>query len=146
MTVAPAKQASQLRASVFGPYVVSPAQVVPTGSTTLWTVSGGVVVITRVHIVVTTVFTGTATTLTMGCNVAGSPSAAALYSAATLTSLTVGTILDSTLAKITVGAPAFTGGVVATPGPITWIASAGNTGQCQVFLSYFPLDDNTTVG
>jgi hypothetical protein len=104
------------------------------------------VAITSVRLVVTTVFTGTSTTLNMGCNVTGSANATALFSAATLTSLTVGTVVTATLAAITAGPPALTGAVIATVGNITWIASAGNTGQVQVYLSYIPLDAAASVG
>lgn len=146
MTIAPAKQAAALRSTIWGPCLVNAAGVIPNASTKLWAVSGGAVVITRVHVVVTTVFTAVATTFSMGCFVANVDQAASLYNATAVTSKQVGDVLDSTLAAITAGAPAFTGGVIATPGNIDWVASRVDTGQVQVYLSYYPLDDSATVG
>jgi hypothetical protein len=142
MTLAPARQAQQLRAAVFGPQLASPSQSAPIGSTTLWTVSGGAVSITSVQVVVTTAMSGTATTLNIGCSVAGAANATALLNAGVLTSLTAGAEVS--------GIPVLTspglGSVIATVGPVTWIASAANTGLCQVFLNYIPLTLGATVG
>src|SRR6266567_1490617 len=120
MTIAPARQAQQVRAHYWGPELVSLAQIPPTGSTTLWTVSGGSVAITAVSVVVVTAMSGTATTLNIGCNVAGSASAAALLSAGVLTSLAAGARVAG-IPVLTAGPPALAGHVVATAGPITWI-------------------------
>ena len=142
MTVSPAKQAQQIRAASFGPQLVSPSQIPPTGSTTLWTVAGGSISITSVQVVVTATMSATATTLNIGCNITGSPSATALLSAGTLTSLAAGASVS--------GIPVLTSGglgsVIATAGAITWIASATQTGTCQVYLSFIPLDVGATVG
>jgi hypothetical protein len=119
-------QSQQLREALYGTTLISPAQVAPTVSANLWNVSGGPIRITGAIAVVTTAFTGTATTLNMG-TAAG---ATTLFNAAVLTSLAVGAVL--------VGIPTPSVPVVAAPGGISWIASAGNTGQLQIYLSYIP--------
>jgi hypothetical protein len=141
MSLAPAKQSQQLRAATYGPQLFTAAQSAPTGSTTLWNVSGGVVGITSVQVVVTTAMSGTATTLNIGCMVAGSASATALLNAGVLTSLGVG----AELLGIPVLSSPGLGSVLATVGPVTWIATAANTGACQVYLSYIPLTPGATV-
>lgn len=126
-------QPDQVRQATYGLQIVSPAAVVPTGSTTLWTIAGGPVRITGVYAVVTTVFTGTVTTL----NVGAVGNATALFNAAVLTSLTVGTVL--------VGVPTPAAPVIVANGTVTWIASAGNTGQLQIYFNYIPLIPGVTV-
>lgn len=121
-------KAEQLREALYGTTLVSPASVVPNVAPgNLWAVSGGPVRITSVVAVVTTVFTGTATTL----NVGTAAGATALFNAAVLTSLTVGSVL--------VGIPTTQTPVIAANGNITWQASAANTGQLQVYFSYIPI-------
>lgn|SRR5487761_260527 len=126
-------QPDQVRAAMYGRQIISAASVVPTGSTTLWTIAGGPIRITGVYAVVTTVFTGTVTTL----NVGAVGTANSLFAAAVLTSLTVGTAL--------VGIPAPAAPVVVANGTVTWIASAGNTGQLQIYFNYIPLIPGVTV-
>jgi len=145
MTVAPAKQAQQTRVFYWGPELIGPTQIPPIGSTTLWTVSGGSIAITSVSVVVATVMSGTATTLNIGCNVAGSANAVALLNAGALTSLAVGARVAG-IPVLTAVLPVLTGDVVATAGAITWIASATQTGTCYVTLSYVPLNAGATVG
>jgi hypothetical protein len=145
MTVAPNKQAQQVRQAIWGAELVSLAQIPPTGSTTLWTVSGGSIAITAVSVVIVTAMSATATTLNIGCNVAGSASATALMNAGTLTSLTAGARVAGVPA-LTAVVPVLTGDVVATAGPVTWIASAGQTGTCLVTLNYIPLNAGATIG
>jgi len=145
MTVAQARQAQQVRAALWGPELQSIAQIPPIGSTTLWTVSGGSVAITAVSVIVVTAMSGTATTLNIGCNVAGSPNATALLSAGVLTSLGVGARVAG-IPLLTAVVPVLTGAVIATAGPVTWIASASQTGTCVVCLNYIPLDANAVVG
>lgn len=142
MTVSPVKQALQLRAATYGPQLISPTQVAPASSTTLWTVSGGSISITSVQVVVATAMSVTSTTLNIGCMVAGSATAAALLSAGTLTSLAAG---QEVLGIPVLSSPGL-GSVVATAGPITWVASASNTGTCFVCLSYIPLTPGAVVG
>lgn len=142
MSVSAAVQARQLRAGAFGPQLVSASVVIPTGSTTLWTVSGGPVSITNVELLITAAMSGTVTTVNIGCNVAGSPSATALLNAGAVTSLAAG----AAVAGIPVLSSPGVGSVIATIGNITWIASAGNTGKAQVCLSYIPLVPGATVG
>jgi hypothetical protein len=134
MTVNALRQAQQVRAASYGPQIISPAQVAPTVSGNLWTVAGGSISITSLIVVVTTVFTATATTL----NVGTAGGATTLLNAGVLTSLGVGAVV--------VGIPILGTPVVAAAGFITWIASAGNTGQVQVYLSYLPLDTGASVG
>lgn len=141
MTVSPAKQAQQVRAAQWGPEIISDPQSAPTSSTPLWVVSGGSILITSLSVVVTTAMSATATTLNIGT--AGG--ATTLLSAGTLTSLTVGSVVAG-IPVLTAGFPAFTGAVTAAPGNITWIATAANTGQCQVYLSYIPLTPAASVG
>jgi hypothetical protein len=144
MTIAPAKQATQLRAATFGPQIFNTAVVIPTGSTTIWNVSGGPVAITNVELLVATTMSGTATTVNIGCVLqsTGAASAAALMSAGVVTSLVAGA---SVLGIPVLSSPGL-GSVIATIGAITWIASAGNTGTAQVYLSYIPLVLGATVG
>lgn len=145
MSVSPAKQAQQIRVHYWGGELVSPPQIPPTGSTTLWTVSGGSVAITAVSVVVVTAMSATATTLNIGCNIAGVTQAQGLVAAGALTSLAAGARVAG-IPVLTSAAPMLGGDVVATAGPITWIASAGQTGTCLVTLNYLPLDAGATVG
>jgi hypothetical protein len=146
MTVNVAKQAQQLRFMTYGPQLVGPNIIPPTVSTTLWTVSGGNVAITSLSIICTVAMSATATTLNIGCFVAGSSSATNLLNAGTLTSIGVGASVATPLVALTAGMPALTGAVIATAGAINWIASATQTGQCQVYLSYIPIDAGAAVG
>lgn len=120
-------QPQQVREATYGVQLISPAQVAPTVSANLWNVSGGPVRITSVVAVVTTVFTSTVTTL----NVGTAAGATTLFNAVALTSLAVGTVL--------VGTPTTASPVIAANGGISWIASAANTGQLQIYFSYIPV-------
>jgi hypothetical protein len=142
MTVNPAVQAQQLRVANFGPQLVSPAVVIPSVSTPLWVVSGGPIMITNVELVVTATMSGTATTVNIGCNIAGAAQAAGLLSTGAVTSLVAGASVAGipTLSSLGVGS------VIATVGNVTWIASAANTGLAQVTLSYIPLVAGAKIG
>lgn len=141
MSVAAARQSQQVRAALWGPELTSLAQIPPTGTTTLWTVSGGSIAITAVSVVVVTAMSATATTLNIGT--AGG--ATTLLSAGVLTSLGVGARVAG-VPVLTAVAPVLTGAVTATAGAITWVASASQTGTCIVTLSYIPLNAGATVG
>lgn len=138
MSVAPAKQGLQIRIASVGPQLLSGPSVIPTVSGTLWTVANGAISITGVFALVTTAFTATVTTMSAGATLSGGASATALFNATAVTSAGVGTWLT--------GAPTPSSPVVAVPGNITWIASAGNTGQVKLYLNYIPLSFDATVG
>ena len=138
MTVSPKIQAQQARAATFGRQLLSAAVAIPTGSTTLWTVSGGPVLITNVELIVVTAMSGTVTTVNIG-TVAG---ATTLMNAQAVTSALAG----ATFGGIPVLSSPGVGSVQANVGAITWIASAGNTGTAQVGLSFIPLVPGATVG
>jgi hypothetical protein len=123
----------QLEQSIYGTTLVSPASVVPTVSGPLRTIAGGPIRITSIVAIVTTVFTSTVTTL----NVGTAAGATTLFNAVALTSLTVGASL--------IGIPTPAAPVVAAVGTIPWIASAGNTGQLQIYISYIPVIAGVTV-
>lgn len=123
----------QLEQSIYGTTLVSPAAVVPTVSGNLRTISGGPIRITGVVAVVTTVFTATVTTF----NVGTAAGATTLFNAAALTALVVGATL--------VGIPTPSAPVVAAAGFVTWIASAANTGQLAIYISYIPVIAGVTV-
>jgi hypothetical protein len=120
-------QAQQVREATYGIQLVSPTEVVPSVSGSLWTVSGGPIRVTSLVAVVTTVFTATVTSLNIG-TLAG---ASTLINAAALANAAVGTVF--------VGIPTSSVPVIAAPGGITWIAGAANTGQVQVYMSYIPV-------
>ena len=141
MTVSARVQAQQVRTALWGPELVGPTQIPPTGSTTLWTVTGGSIAITALSVVVATSMSGTATTLNIGT--AGG--ATTLLSAGVLTSLTAGARVAG-IPVITTNPPAIAGHVVAAAGAITWIASATQTGTCFVTMNYIPLNAGATVG
>jgi hypothetical protein len=134
MTISPLKQAQQIRAASYGPQLISSALTPPTSTGTLWTVANGSISITSLTVVVTTAMSATATTLNIG-TAAG---ATTLLSAGTLTSLVVGAIVS--------GIPVLGTPVTANVGTINWIASAGQTGACQVYISYTLIDAGATVG
>jgi len=125
----------------YGMLTTKGPSVAPTSSGNLAAVSGPCL-ITSLWLIVTTVFTGTATTL----NVGTAAGATTLVNAATLTSLAVGSVItgapipnassywnsqSNTLVNV--------GPIVAATGNITWIASAGNTGQLQAYIGWVPL-------
>ena len=110
-----------------GIIVAKGPSVVPTSTGNLATVTG-TVLITSCYAMVTTAFTAAATSLDIGTT--ANPTNIA--NVATLTSLVVGQYLAS---PVTPSAP-----VLAAAGNITWLASAGNTGQLKVYIVYVPLD------
>jgi hypothetical protein len=123
----------------YGMLTTKGPSVAPTSSGNLAVVSGPCL-ITSLWLIVTTVFTGTATTLNIG-TAAGTTT---LANAATLTSLAVGSVVTGTpvpnATSVWNGSAVITvGPVVAATGFLTWIASASNTGQLQAFIGWVPL-------
>lgn len=134
-------QGGKMLETGYGMLVTKGPQVVPTVSGNLYVVTGSVL-ITSFFALVTTVFTATVTTLSIG-TAAG---ATTLINAAALTSATVGTWFNSP-----VGPTAFYNGTNVTqplpagPGGITWIASATNTGQLKTYICYVPLEAGASI-
>lgn len=150
-------QGYQLRTLREGSLVVKGPAVVPNAAeTNLFTISGGNVLVTSLIGVVTTVFTATATTLTMGPKpTVGATVAGGIHNLTVLTSAALGAYVM----------PAFTAGVggvgtvvgsigvfpagvfpfVVPAGTIEYEASAANTGQITWYLTYVPLDSNGAV-
>jgi hypothetical protein len=137
----------QLRELLYGSQVIKAAAVVPQSSTALFTVSGGNVLVTSLIGFVTTVFTGTATTLSMG---AGSPGIT-IHDATILTSAALGSFVTPLVASgvATAGVVGLSTFLPTSPlvvgANINYEASAGNTGQIEWYLTYVPLDTGASV-
>ena len=147
----------QLRAIALGVRVtksVSPAS----GSTDLFTITGGRVLVTALVGEVTTVMSATATSLSLQSDpTAGA--AADIAAATVVTSDAVGTLYSITgvaadllSAQTVTGtqvpgvafAPA-SGRVVLPAGKVTQVGTAANTGVTEWTLCYIPLDDGAAV-
>lgn len=149
-------QGSQLREILLGVKVEEPAAVLPaTGTSHIFTVAGGRVVVTALIGQVTTVCSGTATTVSVGATpTTGTLSTTGLATATAITSLEVGSLVSLPITKgaLLVGANAGNGvqalgggGYVVEPGTIDIVTSATNTGAFKWTLLYIPLDDGATV-
>src|SRR5258707_627317 len=149
----------QIRDASTGFNAIHLAQQVPTvalSPQTIFTVSGGMILVVSLVGHVTTVMSATATTLTVGLTPtegAGSSAPAALASAGTITSLEVGTnvTLGATAgAALAVGTNASTviikpAPIIVNTGAITLTGSATQTGFLRWVLTWVPLDDASTV-
>lgn len=150
-------QGTQLRTMNDGLLVTKGPAVVPNAAAgNLFTVSGGAVLIRGLIGKVTTVFTGTATTLNMGAApTTGTANATAIHAVTVLTSAALGAwvtpLLGSGIGTIGVVANGISwiendgGPFVVDAGNITYQASAANTGQIKWYLMYVPLDDGASV-
>lgn len=136
--------------------VEEPAAVLPATATGhIFLVSGGRVLITGLIGQVTTVCSGTATTVSVGTTpTVGTASTTGLATATAITSLEVGTLVSLPLTKgaLAVGANAGAaaqitgdGGLVVSAGNIDIVTSATNTGAFKWTLFYVPIDDGAFV-
>lgn len=138
-----------LLANIYGRKVERAAATLPaTGTQTIFTVTGGRVLLTTLVGETVTATGATATTITI--NAVGSVNGltTALATATDYTSKSVGT----EFAFSTLGGAAVVGGAfnqnnetVLTPGTIQIVTSATNTGTVKWTLMFIPLDDGATV-
>lgn len=154
-------QGSQLRAIAQGIQVTKPAANFPqTATATLFTVSGGLVLVTSLIGVVTTVLPASDPVLSLGsAPTVGTAQTAGIASSVVLTSAEVGTLvtvagssggLPAALAAMATAAKAgnavFPGNpFVVSAGAITWTTGASKTGAMKWYLSYLPLDAGASV-
>lgn len=151
-------QGSQLRTIAFGPQVLKASQALPqTATATLFTVSGGNVLVTSLLGVVSTTPTGSSvTTLALGTvPTTGTASSTSIATAVAITSLEVGAWVTPQASSgkggaLVVGATAGAALFLPTPfvvpaGTITWTTSASDTGQMAWYLTYVPLDSAASV-
>ena len=138
-----------LLANIYGRKVERAAQTLPaTATQTIFTISGGRVLLTTLAGEVVSATGATATNITI--NLVGSVNGltVALATATAATSLTVGTefAFAALGSAATVGA-AFNQNneTILTPGNIQIVTSATNTGTVKWTLLYIPLDDGASV-
>lgn len=153
-------QGTQLRTLRKGLLVAKAAANLPQTTTgTLFTVSGGAVLVTSLIGVVTTVIAASDPVLTLGtaptvgtAQTAGIATSTVLTSAEAGTLVTVGSsaglptglVVMATAAKA--GATVFPGTeFVVSAGTITWTTGASKTGAMKWYLTYVPLDDGASV-
>lgn len=150
-------QGKSLRLLEYGPQVLKTAQALPqTATSTLFTVTGGRVIITSLVGTVSTVIGGTATTVALGtAPTVGTAATGGIASATAVTSKEAGThvwLPAAAGSALVVGANAgaaaqLLGGqaYVVSAGTITWTTSASTTGAISWALTYIPLDDGAAV-
>lgn len=151
-------QGYELRTIAFGPQVLKAAQTLPqTATSTLYTVSGGSVLVTSLLGVVSGVATGsTVTTLALGtAPTTGTASTTSIATAVAITSLEIGSWVAPQASSgkggaLVVGANAGATLFLANPfvvpaGAITWTTSASDTGKIAWYLTYVPLDTGASV-
>jgi|SRR5580765_7148626 len=153
-------QGTQLRTMNRGNLVTKAAANLPQSATgTLFTVAGGLVLVTGFLGVVTTVFQGTDPVLSLGtAPTSGTAATNSLATTVDTSSTEVGTMM-------TVQASGGLGGALvvhATPakaghnvflsneflvntGTVTWTTGASKTGAMKWYLTYIPLDDGASV-
>lgn len=139
---------AQLRNN-FGIKVERAAAVLPaTATQTIFTVSGGRVIITGIVGEVTTVCSATATTVLIEAVGTASAVASSLHTATAVTSLAVGNMFTPTAQ----GAAAQTGSAVSLnnetvvpTGIVRITTSATNTGAMKWLVTYIPLDDGASI-
>ncbi len=154
----------QLRTLVKGNQVVKTALTLPATTTgTLFTVSGGAVLVTSFFGVVSTATGATATTLSIGtAPTVGTAKTAGLATAQAITSLEAGTWIGLQPASVvtntyTIGSLAVSGATSAgnvifdvpdftvAAGTITWTTNATDTGAVSWYITYVPLDTGASV-
>ena len=149
-------QGKSLRLLEYGNQVLKTALALPqTATATLFTVSGGRVIVTSLVGTVSTVIQNQACTLALGTVPSvGTAASTGLATATSIINLEAGTHVYLPAAKgaLTVngnaGAAAqlFGGSAyVVSAGTISWTTSASNTGAISWALTYIPLDDGATV-
>lgn len=151
-------QGAQIRLLEYGFQVLKAAQALPqTATATLFTVTGGRVVITSLAGTVSTVIGGTATTLALGtAPTVGTANTSGMAAATAITSKEAGTHIwlptTATTGALNVGANAgaaaqLLGGqaYVVSAGTITWTTSASTTGAISWALTYIPLDTGASI-
>ena len=148
----------QLRELLFGVQVTKAAQALPQSATsTLYTVSGGSVLVTSLFGVVSgTAIGATVTTLALGTvPTTGTASSTGIATATAITSKEIGTWVAPQAASGVAGALVVGGNSGAAPypptafvvpaGTITWTTSASDTGKMAWYLTYVPLDTGASV-
>lgn len=150
-------QGKQLRLMEYGNQVLKAAQALPqTATATLFTVTGGRVVITSLAGTVSTAIQNQACTLALGTvPTVGTAASSGIASATSIINKEAGTHiwLPSAAGSALVvgtnagGAAQLLGGqaYVVSAGTITWTTSASNTGAISWALTYIPLDDGAAV-
>lgn len=146
-----------LRETQFGLLVTKSALALPqTATSTLYTVSGGNVLVTGLLGVVSSATGSTVTTLSLGTvPVTGTAEAAGMATAVAITSLEAGTWVgvqasSGKAGALVVGSDGGKTLFLPTPfvvpaGTITWTTSAGDTGGMSWYLTYVPLDTGASV-
>jgi hypothetical protein len=158
-------QGYQLREIAFGEQVITEDLTLPqTGTADLFTVSGGLVLLTSLIGVVTTVIASSDPELTLGLHPsAGTAETAGLATSEALTSAEVGSLIGLSDTSVVSGDPdVFTVGplqvgvhagnglslikpMVIPSGFITWTTGANKTGAIKWYLTYVPLDTGASV-
>lgn len=149
-------QGSQLRLVDLGFQVLKTAQALPqTATSTLFTVTGGRVIITSLIGTVSTAIQNQACTLALGTvPTVGTASSTGIATATSIINLEAGThvYLPATKGALTVnanaGAAAQTSagsGYVVSAGTVSWTTSASNTGAISWALTYIPIDTGAAV-
>jgi hypothetical protein len=145
---------SQKLIPAIGISVIKSAQNLPqTATATLFTVSGGAVLVTALFGKVTTACGATVTTLTLGDSVGG---AATIATATAITSAAAGTLLAPNPSAGAAGAllvktVPFVSYVPLAISPfllaanVTWTTNANDTGQVAWYLWYMPIDFDASV-
>jgi hypothetical protein len=151
-------QGTYLRKLNYGTLVTTAAAAFPqTATATLFTVTGGNIIVTCLLGEVTTVI-GTDPAVTLGCGtptIGGTLDVDGIATTTALTSAEVGTLVtvqpSSGLGGALVvgslaGSAVFPGDpFVVSAGTITWTTGASHTGAMKWYLTYVPLDDGASV-
>lgn len=159
MAADPVTQAGQATAARYGVMVTGGAKTLPHSTVgSIFTVSGGRIMITSLIGVVSTVIQNQACTLSIDNTPTGQSSqTASLAAAEAITAAAVGTFVSmaplsgGAAANLVVGAmavaiPEPAGGIAIVPaGAITVTTSATNTGAITWSITYFPYDAGATV-
>lgn len=149
-------QGKSLRLIEYGTQVLKAATALPqTATSTLFTVTGGRVIVTSLVGTVSTAVQNQACTLALGTvPTTGTASSTGIATATSIINLEAGTHVYLPAAKgaLTVNANAGAAaqiasgsGYVVSAGTISWTTSASNTGAISWALTYIPLDDGAAV-
>jgi hypothetical protein len=153
-------QGSQLRRLLLGNQVLKSALTLPqTATGTLFTVSGGAVLVTSLIGVVSTVVQSSDPVLSLGtAPTTGTAETSGIATTTVLTSAEVGSIvtvgssagLPTALVVMATAAKAGNAVFLGTPfvvsaGTITWTTTASKTGAFNWYLTYIPLDTGASV-
>src|SRR6266487_4445118 len=141
----------------FGQIVIGAAKTIPgTATQSIFTVTGGLILLTSLVGLVTKAIGGTATTLSAGSTpTGGSANVTSLATATAITSATVGTLIavpKTTGALVVANGAVAAGGVldmggiaVVPAGVVTVTTSATTTGAITWRLTYLPYDAGVSV-